>query len=136
MNHLKTLAGGYKENSPRVRSENTKKPFVDTSIKMIDAQDLANKIKGWYGDGKITTEGLQLITTQLQEVCQLQATTYQTSVTNLEEQVSTLATTVAERQAQLDAIKGEEDIVATITALTAFFGEETIQKVKNQSNAG
>ena len=136
MSTIKTLAGGYKENSPRVRSEHSKKPFADPNAKMVNPQELADKIKGWYGDGKITTEGLQLITTQLQEVCQLQATTYQTSVTNLEEQVSTLDTRVAERQAQLDAIKGEEDIVATIAALTAFFGEETIQKIKNQSNVG
>lgn len=68
MSHLKTLAGGYKENSPRVRSENTKKPFVDTSIKMIDAQDLANKIKGWYGESKLTSDDIQLIITELQKL--------------------------------------------------------------------
>ena len=136
MSTIKTLAGGYKENSPRVRSEHSKKAFVDTSIKMINAQELADKIKGWYGDGKITTEGLQLITTQLQEVCEIQATSYQSNVTSLEEQVSNLNTQVTERQAQLDAIKEGEDIVATITALTDFFGEETIQRIKNQSNVG
>ena len=136
MSTIKTLAGGYKENSPRVRSENSKKTFVDTNIKMIDAQDLANNIKGWYGEGRITIEGLQLITTQLQEVCQLQATTFQTSISNLKEQVSILDTKVAERQSQLDAITAGEDIIATINALTAFFGEETIQKIKNQSNVG
>jgi hypothetical protein len=134
MSTIKTLSGGYKENSPRVRSENSKKPFVETNIKMVDFQELANKIKGWYGDGKITTEGLQSLTTQLQEVCELQATSYQSSVSSLEEQVLTLDTQVTERQAQLDEIKQGEDIVATIEALTNFFGSETIEKIKNQSN--
>ena len=136
MSTIKTLAGGYKENSPRVRSEHSKKAFVDSNAKMVNPQELADKIKGWYGDGKITTEGLQLITTQLQEVCEIQATSYQSNVTSLEEQVSNLNTQVTERQAQLDAIKEGEDIIATITALTDFFGEETIQRVKNQSNVG
>lgn len=136
MSTIKTLAGGYKENSPRVRSENSKKPFIDTNVKMVDVVDLANKIKVWYGDGKITTEGLQLLTTQLQEVCELQATTYQSSVTSLEDQVSTLITQITERQSQLNEITQGEDIVATITALTNFFGAETIEKIKNQSNVG
>jgi hypothetical protein len=41
---------------------------------------------------------------------------------------------VTERQAQLDEIKQGEDIVATIEALTNFFGSETIEKIKNQNN--
>lgn len=134
MSTIKTLAGGYKDNSPRVRSESSKKPFVDDSVKMINVAELTNKIKSWYGDGRITTADLQSLTTELQEVCGLQATQYQNSVTSLEEQVSTLDTQVAERQSQLDEIKQGEDIVATINALTNFFGSETIEKVKNQAN--
>jgi len=68
MSTIKTLAGGYKENSPRVRSEHSKKAFVDTSIKMINAQDLANNIKGWYGNGKLTLDDIQLIITELQKL--------------------------------------------------------------------
>lgn len=68
MSHIKTLAGGYKENSPRVRSENSKKPFVDNNIKMINAQELANNIKGWYGEGKLTSDNIQLIITELQKL--------------------------------------------------------------------
>ena len=66
--HIKTLAGGYKENSPRVRSEHSKKPFVDNNIKMINAQELANNIKGWYSEGKLTLDDIQLIITELQKL--------------------------------------------------------------------
>ena len=134
MSHIKSLAGGYKENSPRVRSEHSKKPFIDTNLKMVNTQELINNIKGWYAEGRITTEGLQSLTIQLQEICELQATSYQTSVSTLETQLEVLDTAVMERQAQLDAITAGEDIVATINALKSFFGEETIAKVKNQAN--
>jgi len=68
MSHLKTLAGGYKENSPRVRSEHKKKPFVDTSIKMINAQELANNIKLWASEGRLSSEDIQLIISELQKL--------------------------------------------------------------------
>lgn len=68
MKTVRSLAGGYKENSPRVRSEHSKKPFVDTSLKMVDAQKLANDIKGWYGEGRLTHEDIQLIITELQKL--------------------------------------------------------------------
>ena len=68
MSHLKTLAGGYKENSPRVRSEHSKKPFVDTSIKMINAQELANNIKLLASEGRLSNEDIQLIITELQKL--------------------------------------------------------------------
>jgi len=68
MIHLKTLAGGYKENSPRVRSEHSKKPFVDTSIKMINAQELANNIKLWASEGRLSSEDIQLIISELQKL--------------------------------------------------------------------
>ena len=134
MSTIKSLAGGYKENSPRVRSEHSKKPFVDTNLKMVNVQELTNNIKGWYAEGRITTEGIESLTTQLQELCGLEATAYQNTISTLESQSNSLATEVSERQAQLDAITAGEDIVATINALTAFFGEETITKIKNQAN--
>jgi len=136
MSKLNSINGGYSGGSPKVRSENSKKPFVDNRVKVLDAQELVNSIKKLYSDGRLTQEGLQLITTQLQKLCEIQATSYQSSITSLEEQVSTLNTQVTERQAQLNTIKEGEDIVATIEALTNFFGKETIQKVKNQSNVG
>ena len=66
--HIKTLAGGYKENSPRVRSENSKKTFVDNRPKTIDAQRLANDIKQWASEGKLTPNDIQLIITELQKL--------------------------------------------------------------------
>jgi hypothetical protein len=132
MSNLKTLSGGYKGGSPRVRSENSKAAFVDTRLKVMNAQGLVDNIKAWYSEGRITTEGLQQITTQLQELCQMEAVSHQNQISTLESQAQDLATTVAERQAQLDAITAGEDIVATINALTAFFGAETIEKIKNQ----
>ena len=66
--HIKTLAGGYKENSPRVRSENSKKTFVDNRPKTIDAQRLANDIKQWASEGKLTSNDIQLIITELQKL--------------------------------------------------------------------
>jgi hypothetical protein len=68
MSHLKTLAGGYKENSPRVRSEHSKKPFIDTSIKTINSQELANNIKLWASEGRLSSEDIQLIITELQKL--------------------------------------------------------------------
>jgi len=68
MSHLNTLSGGYKGGSSRVRSENSKKEFEDDRIKSINAQDLANKIKGWYGEGKLSLNDIQTIITELQKL--------------------------------------------------------------------
>lgn len=68
MSHIRSLAGGYKENSPRVRSENSKKTFVDNRPKTIDAQKLANDIKQWASEGKLTQNDIQLIITELQKL--------------------------------------------------------------------
>ena len=75
MSELNSINGGYKGGSPRVRSENSKKPFVDNRLKIINAQELSDKIIRWYSDGKITSEGLNLIVTQLQEFCKIQSKT-------------------------------------------------------------
>jgi hypothetical protein len=68
MSHIRSLAGGYKENSPRVRSENSKKTFVDNRPKTIDAQKLSNDIKQWASEGKLTPEDIQLIISELQKL--------------------------------------------------------------------
>ncbi len=67
MSKLNSINGGYNGGSPRVRSENSKKPFIDTSIKMIDAQELVNSIKRLYSEGRLTQEGLQSISDQLND---------------------------------------------------------------------
>ena len=62
MSKLNTINGGYKGGSSKVRSENVKKPFVDTKLKKINAQELSDQIIRWYDDmirykyGLITAE--------------------------------------------------------------------------------
>ena len=67
MSKLNSINGGYNGGSPRVRSGNSKKPFIDTSIKMIDAQELVDSIKRLYSEGRLTQEGLQSISDQLSD---------------------------------------------------------------------
>ena len=45
MSKLNTLAGGYKGGSPRVRSENSKKPYVGDAPKLVNVEKLVNDIK-------------------------------------------------------------------------------------------
>jgi|TARA_R110000823_G_scaffold201337_1_gene332206 hypothetical protein len=68
MSKLNTINGGYKGGSSKVRSENVKKPFVDTKLKKINAQELSDQIIRWYDEGKITSGGIQTIITQLQKL--------------------------------------------------------------------
>ena len=68
MSKLNTINGGYKGGSPRVRSENSKKPTADTTLKTINAQELSNSIIKWYGEGRMTSEDIQTIITQLQKI--------------------------------------------------------------------
>jgi len=68
MSDLNTLSGGYKGGSPRVRSENSLKPYSGVSPKEIDANDLAARIKQWYTDGNLTKEGAQIILNELNKI--------------------------------------------------------------------
>ena len=67
MSKLNSINGGYNGGSPRVRSENSKKSFVDNRIKILDAQELVDSIKRLYSEGRITQEGLQSISDQLSD---------------------------------------------------------------------
>jgi len=68
MSPLNTLSGGYKGGSPRVRSENSKKPYSGEAPKEIDSKELANQIKSWYVSGKITREGMDYIINELNKL--------------------------------------------------------------------
>ena len=68
MSEIKTLGGGYKGGSPRVRSENSKHAFVDKSPKTINSGELTNQIKKWHADGNLSTEDINYIITQLQTI--------------------------------------------------------------------
>ena len=67
MSKLNSINGGYNGGSPRVRSENSKKPFVDNRIKVLDAQELVDNIKKLYSEGRLTQEGIQSISDQLSD---------------------------------------------------------------------
>ena len=67
MSKLNSINGGYNGGSPRVRSENSKKSFVDNRIKILDAQELVDSIKKLYSEGRLTQEGIQSISDQLSD---------------------------------------------------------------------
>jgi hypothetical protein len=67
MSKLNSINGGYNGGSPRVRNENSKKPFVDNRIKVLDAQELVDNIKKLYSEGRLTQEGIELISNQLSD---------------------------------------------------------------------
>jgi len=68
MSKLNTLAGGYKGGSPRVRSNNSLKPFSGEAPKEIDVNELAAKLKMWYTDGNLTQEGVQIVLNELNKI--------------------------------------------------------------------
>ena len=66
--HLNTIAGGYKGGSPKVRSENTKPPFVDNDNKKIDKEKLVEQLKTWHADQNLSTDDISYIINQLQTI--------------------------------------------------------------------
>ena len=85
----------------------------------------------WHSDGKITSEGLNLIVTQLQEFCKIQSTSYEESIITLNEQIINLNQSISEKQTEVDKLSTDEDIVETISILKEFFGEDKITQIKN-----
>ena len=67
MSKLNSINGGYNGCSPRVRSENSKKSFIDNRIKVLNAQELVDNIKKLYSEGRLTQEGIQSISDQLSD---------------------------------------------------------------------
>ena len=68
MSEIKTLGGGYKGGSPRVRSNNTKTYVDPPPQQKILVSELINQIKVWKVDGKLTSEEIQTIITELQKI--------------------------------------------------------------------
>tara|TARA_B100000927_G_C16253288_1_gene384419 strand:+ start:113 stop:319 length:207 start_codon:yes stop_codon:yes gene_type:complete len=68
MSEIKTLGGGYKGGSPRVRSNNTKSFTPPPPQQKILISELVNQIKVWKVDGKLTSEEIQTIITELQKI--------------------------------------------------------------------
>ena len=68
MSKLNSINGAYKGGSPRVRSNNTPKPFVGDLPKQVDADQLANQIKQLYSGGNLSKEGVQVIIKELNKL--------------------------------------------------------------------
>mgnify|MGYP000850483687 FL=1 len=68
MSILNAINGGYKGGSPRVRSENVKNFSPQEPVQKILINDLINQIKVWKVDGKLTSEEIQIIITELQKI--------------------------------------------------------------------
>ena len=131
MSKLNTLSKGYKEGSLRSRSTN---PLITTPNDLptkVDVNLLSNQIKQWYSGGKISPEGLKLITLQLQELCKITSNSYEDSIVTLNDQLTTLDTQISDKQATLAALSKEENIVETINVLKEFFGDDKIEEIKN-----
>ncbi len=68
MSKINTINGGYSGGTPSIKSENSKKPFVDPNLKKINAQELSDQIIRWHSDGRISLDGIQTIINQLQKL--------------------------------------------------------------------
>jgi len=68
MSNLNTLSGGYKGGSPRVRSNNSKKPQINQDPKKIDLNLLIDDLKRWYADGNLTKDGLNILKEEINKL--------------------------------------------------------------------
>jgi hypothetical protein len=74
MSIFKTLSKGYKGGPSQPKTKNIKKSKPIPKNKTIDPKEVGEQIKKWYSEGRITLEGLQSITTQLQKIHSPQTT--------------------------------------------------------------
>ncbi len=68
MSTLNTLSAGYKSSSTKIRSTNTRPPVVDESKPVINASDLANQIKIWHSENRLSKEDINNIIAELQTI--------------------------------------------------------------------
>jgi hypothetical protein len=68
MSTLNTLSAGYKSSSTKIRSTNTRPPVVDESKPVINASDLANQIKVWHSENRLSKEDINNIIAELQTI--------------------------------------------------------------------
>ena len=67
MSKINTLSAGYKSHPSKIRSSNNRPPVIKSPT-IIDAVDLAEKIKIWHIDGNLSTKGLNYLITTLQKI--------------------------------------------------------------------
>ncbi len=131
MSELNSINGGYKGGSPKVRSENSKKPFIDTKIKLIDTQQLVDNIILWYESGRILPEGIQSVIDQLQQLCNIERTEYSESFLSLKTKKDTLDTEIQSRKDNLSSISKTEDLADMVKTIETFFGKDKIEEIRN-----
>jgi uncharacterized protein YlzI (FlbEa/FlbD family) len=131
MNKLNSINGGYKGGSPRVRSENSKKPFADTTLKIINAQELADSITQWYESGRIHIEGIQIITEQLQLLCNGKRIEYDESISSLNDKKNILDKEIQLRNDELSELAKKEDLADMVETIETFFGKDKIESIRN-----
>tara|TARA_R110000796_G_scaffold171433_1_gene288518 strand:+ start:427 stop:834 length:408 start_codon:yes stop_codon:yes gene_type:complete len=131
MSELNTINGGYKGGSPRVRSENAKKPFADTTLKTIDAQELSDNIINWYDSGRITIEGVQIIANQLQQICDGKRIEYDESLSNLNDKKIILDKEIKLQNDQLSELAKKADLADMVETIETFFGKDKIESIRN-----
>ena len=68
MSKIKTLGGGYKGGSPRVRSDNQRKFIQPKPQQKILIKDLINQISIWKIDGLLTEDEIQTIIEELKKI--------------------------------------------------------------------
>ena len=68
MSTLNTLSAGYKSNPTKIRRTNTRPPVVDESKPVINASDLANQIKIWHSENRLSKEDINNIIAELQTI--------------------------------------------------------------------
>jgi vacuolar-type H+-ATPase subunit I/STV1 len=131
MSKINTINGGYVGGSPKVQSTNHKKQFIDTKVKSIDAQDLADNITQWFNSDRITIEGIQIIANQLQQLCGNKVTEYDKSLTSLESQVDILDSEIQIRKSELSNLAKQEDLADMVETIETFFGKDKIESIRN-----
>jgi|TARA_Y100000361_G_scaffold114379_1_gene104865 hypothetical protein len=68
MSTLNTLSAGYNSSSTKIRSTNTRPPVVDESKPAIIASDLANQIKIWHSEKRLSNQDINNIIAELQTI--------------------------------------------------------------------
>jgi hypothetical protein len=131
MSKLNTINGGYVGGSPKVRSENPVKSLVDVKVKLINVQELIDNITKWHDAGRITSEGIQDIASQLQQQSDIKRTEYDESLLSLKTKKDTLDDEIKTRRNNLSAIAKTEDLANMVESLETFFGKDQITKIRN-----
>jgi|TARA_R110000744_G_scaffold306136_1_gene414436 hypothetical protein len=131
MSELNSINGGYVGGSPKVRSTNPIKPLVDVKVKLINVQELIDNITKWHDTGRITSEGIQEIASQLQHQSNIKRTEYDETLLSLKTKKETLDKEIKTRKSNLSAMEKNKDLADMVESLETFFGKDKIASIRN-----